>query len=117
MVKSEMIMLVVGGVKLKAFSVHKWEDIVSDLLRLFPELGLEGARQGFRYKGAFGREKVVNDEYTECLLSPFFYSFYYEADMREHLGSWVQLARKAWPELSMYSSHFDIITLKIFHKF
>ena len=55
-------MLVVGGVKLKAFSVHKWEDIVSDLLRLFPELGLEGARQGFRYKGAFGREKVVNDE-------------------------------------------------------
>ena len=52
-----------GRVQLKVFTVQKWRDVSADLERLFPDLQRDGgAAKGFRYRGAFDREKVVNDD-------------------------------------------------------
>ena len=41
-----------------------------------------------------------DDQYLECQLTAFHYSFYYEADLKASLGRWIQLAVAAWPYLN-----------------
>jgi hypothetical protein len=68
MPKGEEIELQIDGggketVKLKTFTVQQWPDILADLKRVLPDFKNDGSlSQGFKYKGAFGREKIVNDE-------------------------------------------------------
>lgn len=62
--KSEEVVLEIEGggdgtVKLKIYTVQKWSDVVADLERSCPG---GGASSGFKYRGAFNREKVVNDD-------------------------------------------------------
>jgi len=68
MPKGEEIELQIDGggketIKLKTFTVQQWPDILADLKRVLPDFKNDGSlSQGFKYKGAFGREKIVNDE-------------------------------------------------------
>ena len=68
MPKGEELELQIDGVgketvKLKIFTVQQWPDILADLKRVLPDFKNDGSLgQGFKYKGAFGREKIVNDE-------------------------------------------------------
>jgi hypothetical protein len=68
MPKGEEIELHIDGggketVKLKTFTVQQWQDILADLKRVLPDFKNDGSlSQGFKYKGAFGREKIVHDQ-------------------------------------------------------
>jgi hypothetical protein len=90
------------GVTLKTYSVQKWADVKADLERVFPDLLYTGgADKGFKYKGALGREKVVNDDES---LSRFF-KHATEDDDQRGLAQQVVLVASASQALTAPATH------------